>query len=259
MSKEKTTAEVSETRPMHIYEKLNAMRMDWLKAEVKKSGKNAFAKYMYFTLEDIEPVLIQLCMKYNLTTITRFTDEIATLTLIDNDVANFAESAPFAVNMNMTLVEFSSPMVVATMKGMNEIQQVGSVETYQRRYLYMALLNIVEVDAFEEMTGAEIGEEVDPKNPDKKRTTVKQAPKKNNRPATDAERQEAKDEVINADGDMTEAQEKALKKGLAKLRDVDEDSEEFIKKVIKSIKKGMTKAQADKTLKAIGKKVKEAK
>lgn len=248
-----------ETKTMHIYEKLNAMRTDWLRENVKKTGKNSFAKYMYFTLEDIEPVLINLCNKYNLTTITRFTDELATLTLIDNDAVTFAESAPFPYNMNMSLVEFSSPMVTATMKGMNEIQQVGSVETYQRRYLYMALLNIVEVDAFEEMTGAEISEEVDPKNPDKKRTTAKPATKKNNRPATDAERQEAKDEVINAEGDMTEAQEKALKKGLSKLREVDEDSEDFIKKVVKSMKKGLTKAQADKTLKAIGKKLKEAK
>ncbi|MNP43870.1 ERF superfamily protein [compost metagenome] len=54
-----------------------------------------------------------------------------------------------------TSVEFTSPMGSAALKGCHEVQNIGAVETYQRRYLYVTALEIVEHDALDSTTGAQ--------------------------------------------------------------------------------------------------------
>jgi hypothetical protein len=46
-----------------------------------------------------------------------------------------------------------SPMGSASLKGCHEVQNIGAVETYQRRYLWVAALEIVEHDALDATTG----------------------------------------------------------------------------------------------------------
>jgi hypothetical protein len=46
-----------------------------------------------------------------------------------------------------------SPMGSAALKGCHEVQNIGAVETYQRRYLWVAALEIVEHDALDATTG----------------------------------------------------------------------------------------------------------
>ena len=46
-------------------------------------------------------------------------------------------------------IEFTSPMGSAQLKGCHEVQNIGAVETYQRRYLYVTALAIVEHDALD--------------------------------------------------------------------------------------------------------------
>jgi hypothetical protein len=41
----------------------------------------------------------------------------------------------------------------AALKGCHEVQNIGAVETYQRRYLWVAALEIVEHDALDATTG----------------------------------------------------------------------------------------------------------
>jgi hypothetical protein len=48
-----------------------------------------------------------------------------------------------------------SPMGSAALKGCHEVQNIGAVETYQRRYLWVAALEIVEHDALDATTGKE--------------------------------------------------------------------------------------------------------
>jgi hypothetical protein len=51
-------------------------------------------------------------------------------------------------------VTFTSPMGSAQLKGFHEVQNIGAVETYQRRYLYVTALAIVEHDALDATTGS---------------------------------------------------------------------------------------------------------
>ena len=215
-----------------------------------------YAEYKYFTSEDIIPKVQELARKYNLTTLFDF-NEVATLTIIDNDTMSFVKEATFDIDISMAKVVFTSPMATQAMpKGGTEVQNLGAVQTYLRRYLYMLLLDLVEVDEVEETSGQ-------PDTPTKKTATEKKASvkaaatKKSNVPATPKQREAAKDNVIDKDGEASATQIKSIKNGLKKLRDKDAGHEDFIKKVALKMRDGIDKTQAEKLLLSIADKVKE--
>ena len=46
-------------------------------------------------------------------------------------------------------IQFTSPMSNASLKGCHEVQNLGAVETYIKRYLYQNCFEIVEADALD--------------------------------------------------------------------------------------------------------------
>lgn len=124
---------------MNIYEKIQIVKSEILKANPKKFGKNKFANYDYYELADIMPIIIESCMKHKLLTFPSFTNDVATLTAINAEAPE-----------EKVIVE--SPMRDLEIKGANAIQSLGGIETYQRRYLYMALFDITENDMFDATT-----------------------------------------------------------------------------------------------------------
>lgn len=121
---------------MNIYKKLQNVRIDLQDADLKKSGKNTFAKYSYFELGDFLPMINILNKRAGLFTQVSFTQDSAKLTLINIDDVN-------------ETITFESPMSSAELKGAHAIQNLGAVETYQRRYLYMMAYEIVEHDSID--------------------------------------------------------------------------------------------------------------
>lgn len=120
---------------MTVYAKLNAARAAFHAKSLKKSGKNSFAGYSYFELGDFLIPALQVFEAYGLCPVVSFTDTMAHLDLVDVE--------------NGERISFTSPMAEANLKGTHPIQNLGAVETYQRRYLYMAALEIVEHDAID--------------------------------------------------------------------------------------------------------------
>lgn len=110
-------------------------------SNVKKSGHNSFSKYDYFELGDIVPPKTAIFNEVGLCDIVTFTEDTATLTLVNTEDPT-------------QQLTFTSPMRSLELKGANAIQLLGGVETYQRRYLYMAVLDIVEADQFDGMSPA---------------------------------------------------------------------------------------------------------
>jgi len=139
---EKKTEQVK----LNIYEKITNIKSDFLKANVKKSGKNKFANYTYYELADITPVLIELCKNYGIFTKFSYTKEQATLEIVNIEKPTEREI-------------YTSPMEELELKGCNKIQALGGSETYSRRYLYMSAFDIIENDMFD----AVISEEKEPK------------------------------------------------------------------------------------------------
>ncbi|HBH0878252.1 TPA: ERF family protein [Clostridioides difficile] len=126
----------------NIYIKLMDVRVKFSKLNLKKSGENKFANFKYFELADFLPQATGLLEEAKLCPIVTFTNEYATLTLINGE--NPSEQ-----------IVFTSPMRELQLKGSNELQALGGIETYQTRYLYIQLLNITENDTFDATSGKE--------------------------------------------------------------------------------------------------------
>ena len=120
---------------MNIYQKLNAARAKFHSIELKKSGHNKFAGYKYFELGDFIIPALGIFKEVGLTGIISFGKEEASLTIVDVDTEN--------------KIVITSPMSSAALKGAHEIQNLGAVQTYLRRYLWVAALEIVEHDAID--------------------------------------------------------------------------------------------------------------
>lgn len=125
-----------------LYQKLAEIKLELSKAQIKKSGVNKYSGFTYYELADILPAIISLCSKYGVYTYTSY----------DNDMAKLT-----AVNTNNPTEQFSitSPMRTFELKGSNAIQVLGGIETYSRRYLYLAMFDIVESDSFDANAGSD--------------------------------------------------------------------------------------------------------
>lgn len=126
----------------NIYEKLQKMRLALLEKGIKGSGKNTYAKYSYISLEDILPSITKLMAENKVSSFTSFTKDAATLTLVDCE------------KPDATIV-FTSPMSTAKLKACHEVQNLGAVQTYLRRYLWMTALEIAESDPVDISAGPE--------------------------------------------------------------------------------------------------------
>jgi len=125
---------------MSIYKKLNAARDEFHRLSLKKTGRNNFAKYSYFELSDFVIPALEVFSKHGLCAVTSFGVELAQMAVVE-------------VEGDGQII-FTSPMGSAALKGCHEVQNIGAVETYQRRYLWMAALEIVEHDALDSSEGA---------------------------------------------------------------------------------------------------------
>lgn len=122
----------------NVYEKLALMRVELQKLKIKKSGRNRFSNYGYYELSDILPPINELQSKYKTCSLVTFSKTEAILTIINSE--NPDEK-----------ISFVSPMADLDLKGSNPIQNIGAIETYQRRYLYMTAFEIVENDYFDSL------------------------------------------------------------------------------------------------------------
>jgi hypothetical protein len=127
---------------MSIYLKLNEARQQFHSRQLKKSGLNKFVGYKYFELGDFLIPAIEIFKKLNLCAIVSFDHDLATMTIVDID----------DVSSKITI---TSPFGGAELKGCHEVQNIGATETYQRRYLWMAALEIVEHDAIDSSEGVD--------------------------------------------------------------------------------------------------------
>jgi hypothetical protein len=127
---------------MNVYQKLNDARAKFHKKSLKKSGHNKFAGYNYFELADFVVPAIEIFNEVGLTSIVRFNKEQAELIVVNVDKPE-------------EIIVFTSPMSSAALKGCHEVQNLGAVQTYLTRYLWVSVLHIVEHDALDATTGSQ--------------------------------------------------------------------------------------------------------
>jgi len=117
---------------MSVHKKLMQARVKLQSTEMKKSGLNKFAGYSYFELSDFIPHVQIIFNDLGLCGVVTFSTEYAQLCITDVD--------------DGTVIVVTSPMAAAELKGVHPIQNLGAVLSYQRRYLWMAALELVEGD-----------------------------------------------------------------------------------------------------------------
>lgn len=117
---------------MSVHKKLMQARIKLQGVELKKSGQNKFAGYSYFELGDFLPAIQTIFNEIGLCGVVSYNTEYAQLCITDVE--------------DGTVIVITSPMAEANLKGTHPIQNLGAVETYQRRYLWMTAMEIVEHD-----------------------------------------------------------------------------------------------------------------
>jgi hypothetical protein len=124
---------------MKLLEKLQTIRVELQGKKLKKSGKNKFANFDYYQLEDIVPSINELCLKYKTATMFNVENEQVSLTITDVE--------------NGESVKFVMPFEKPEIKGANSVQNLGGSVTYLRRYLFITAFEITEGDEFDATIG----------------------------------------------------------------------------------------------------------
>lgn len=128
--------------PRNVLQRLNDARSKFHNLQLRKSGHNKHMNYRYFELGDFLIPALGIFNEVGLCPLPiSFTADEAVMTIANVDDPS-------------ETISFRSPMGSAALKGCHEVQNIGAVETYQRRYLWVAALEIVEHDALDASEGA---------------------------------------------------------------------------------------------------------
>jgi hypothetical protein len=133
----------------NIYQRLQLARALLKDIEIKETGTNKFAEYSYLELKDFLPHVTRICSQVGICPVVTFELEWCYLTLfnVENPTDNLV---------------FNSQVSTATLRGCHPIQNLGAVQSYLRRYLYINAFEICEIDALDRTTGKEKIEDVKP-------------------------------------------------------------------------------------------------
>lgn len=124
----------------NVYQKLQKCRVELQQMNLNKSGYNKHAQYKYFELADFLPAVNEMFLRKGLFSEFSIYEDRAMLTIYD-------------IEDTSQTINFVSPIASAKIPGANEVQCLGGVHTYLKRYLYFNALEIVENDMFDSTQG----------------------------------------------------------------------------------------------------------
>lgn len=120
---------------MNLVEKILELRVRIGAQNLRKSGQNKFAGYTYFELKDFLPEANSICKELKILPIITFSAESAEMKIIDGE--------------SKEIFSIATPMSTADLKGCHQVQNLGAVQTYLRRYLWIAFLELSEGDVLD--------------------------------------------------------------------------------------------------------------
>lgn len=132
------------------------IRVKLQNAGLKKTGKNKSAGFDYFELSDFLPKLNELMLEEKINDLFTIEDEKAVLTLIKGEERQ---------EYKMPFVIFETPIYKKTdyetgevkeIKSMQDIQYLGALNTYYKRYLYLNAFGITDGEIIDSMNNDEV-------------------------------------------------------------------------------------------------------
>ena len=140
---------VEEERERTINERIISIRVKLQNSKLKKSGKNKFAGFEYFELSDFLPRLNELMLEEGINDLFTIEDDEAKLTLLRGEEEQ---------TYKMPFVRFNVPVNKSGQPSMQEIQYIGALITYCKRYLYQNAFGICECEVIDSMDNNEVKE-----------------------------------------------------------------------------------------------------
>ena len=140
----------------NLNESIINIRVKLQNAKLKKSGKNKFAGFDYFELADFLPKLNELMLEEKVNDRFYIKDDYATLELQKGEEINTYTmpfvlfETPVNVKQNQTTGE------IREVKSMQDIQYLGALNTYYKRYLYLNEFGITDGDVIDSMDNNEM-------------------------------------------------------------------------------------------------------
>ena len=150
---------------MSLNKSIIKIRVDLQKSKIKKSGQNKFAGFNYYELSDFLPTLNEMMLKEGVNDIYTVQDTSAKLTLIKGDESQTYE---------MPFERFETPKNKNGQASMQDIQYLGALNTYYKRYLYLNAFGITDGEVIDGMDNKGL-DTPEPKQP--KQQQNKTAPK----------------------------------------------------------------------------------
>ena len=134
------------------------IRVELQNAKLKKSGKNKFAGFDYFELADFLPKLNELMLKEKINdrfSIINNSDGTmtASLLLIKGDEQQ---------EYTMPFVLFVTPLNKSGQPSMQDIQYLGALNTYYKRYLYLNAFGITDGEVIDSMNNNDLSKKSEP-------------------------------------------------------------------------------------------------
>lgn len=116
-------------------------------AKLHKSGKNKFAGFEYYELSDFLPTINALMKEYEINDIYTIEDNNAILKLIKDETVN---------EYKIPFVMFDSPVNKNGQPSMQQIQYLGALNTYYKRYLYLNAFGITDGEVIDALNNNDI-------------------------------------------------------------------------------------------------------
>lgn len=132
----------------NLNESIISIRVKLQNAKLKKSGKNKFAGFDYFELADFLPKLNELMLEERVNDRFYIKDDYATLELQKGEEIN---------TYTMPFVLFNTPLNKNGQLSMQDIQYLGALNTYYKRYLYLNAFGITDGEVIDSMNNNDLG------------------------------------------------------------------------------------------------------
>lgn len=140
---EKETKKVNK----NLNESIIQIRVDLQNSKIKKSGINKYAGFAYYELADFLPRLNELMLQYGINDKFTIEEDKATLTLIKGEETQ---------SYNIPFERFDTPLNKNGSPSMQDIQYLGALNTYYKRYLYLNAFGITDGEVIDSMDNNEI-------------------------------------------------------------------------------------------------------
>lgn len=144
-----------ELKVKNLNESIISIRVKLQNSKIKKSGKNKFAGFDYFELSDFLPKLNELMQEEGVNDLFTIEEEQATLTLIKGDEKQ-TYKMPFNIFETPVNIRTDKNGEVREVKSMQDIQYLGALNTYYKRYLYLNAFGITDGEVIDNMNNEEL-------------------------------------------------------------------------------------------------------